>query len=219
MRLPALAVLVLVAAGCGADVAVTEPTSVIETDGVEGDATPWTELGEIESPGDFRFAVVSDRTGEHRDGVFASAMPKINLVAPDFVVSVGDLIEGYSDDPATLGREWDEIEGYVEGLQMPFFYVPGNHDMSNEVMALEWRQRFGPSYYSFEYEDVLFLVLNSELFGMVHDPETPLPGPWSQAGPSFSSRSFSTHFRSSRWRRRWCGESRDPCPHPCGSTS
>ncbi len=72
MRLPSLAVLVLVAAGCGADVAVTEPGSVIETDGVEGEASPWTELGEIESPGDFRFAVVSDRTGGHRDGVFAA---------------------------------------------------------------------------------------------------------------------------------------------------
>ena len=63
---------------------------------------------------------------------------------------------------------------------MPFFYAAGNHDMSNEVMALEWQRRFGPSYYSFEYKDVLFLVLNSELFGMVHDPETPVPGPFDQ---------------------------------------
>ena len=58
---------------------------------------------------------------------------------PEFVVSVGDLIEGYTDDPAVLDREWDEFEGFVGRLQMPFFYVPGNHDMSNAVMAEEWQ--------------------------------------------------------------------------------
>ena len=30
-------------------------------------------------------------------------------------------------------------------------------------------------------QDVLFLVLNSELFGMVSDPDKPVPGPWTQA--------------------------------------
>jgi hypothetical protein len=141
---------------------------------------PWTGL-EALGEDEFRFVVVTDRTGEHREGVFAGAMPKINLVRPDFVVSVGDLIEGYSDDPAVLDHEWNEIEGFVESLDMPFFYVAGNHDMSNAVMAKKWRERFGPSYYHFRYRDVLFLALNSELFGMVHDPESPVPGPWTQA--------------------------------------
>jgi hypothetical protein len=141
---------------------------------------PWTGL-EALGEDEFRFVVVTDRTGEHRDGVFAGAMPKINLVRPDFVVSVGDLIEGYSDDPAVLDHEWDEIESFVNGLAMPFFYVAGNHDMSNAVMAEKWKERFGPSYYHFRYRDVLFLALNSELFGMVHDPSSPVPGPFTQA--------------------------------------
>lgn len=180
-----VSILLLVAiafmSGCGGESTAPKATSPIEASGVEGEAKPWTELGEMNRSGEFRFAIVSDRTGEHRDGVFASAMPKLNLVAPDFVISVGDLIEGYSEDPAILGHEWDEMEGFIGQLDMPFFYAPGNHDMSNETMALEWQKRFGPSYYSFEYENVLFLVLNSELFGMVHDPSTPVPGPWTQA--------------------------------------
>ena len=199
MRLPVafLCMIALLAAGCG-ESGESPPASAIET-AVAGEATPWTELGEIESPGDFRFAVVSDRTGEHRTGVFASAMPKLNLVEPDFVVSVGDLIEGYTEDLETLGHEWDEFEGFVGGLRMPFFYVAGNHDMSNEVMALEWQQRFGPSYYSFVYEDVLFLVLNSELFGMVHDPDSPLPGPWNLADQlTFAERVLAEHA-DARW--------------------
>jgi hypothetical protein len=142
---------------------------------------PWTGLEPAADPDEFRFAVVTDRTGGHRDGIFEAAMGKLNLVRPEFVVSVGDLIEGYTDDPVVLDEEWDEIEGFVGRLQMPFFYVPGNHDMSNAVMAEEWRSRFGPSYYHFRYKGVLFLALNSELFGLVHDPKTSLPGPWTQA--------------------------------------
>ena len=141
-------------------------------------ARPWTSLAANDDPRDFNFVVVSDRTGEHRPGVFRDAMAQINLLEPAFVVSVGDLIEGYTEDPDTLRKEWTEIEGYVDTLGQPFFYAAGNHDMSNAVMAEEWQARFGPSYYAFVYKDVLFLTLNSELFGMVHDPSQSVPGPF-----------------------------------------
>ena len=156
------------------------PPPVIEAS-VSGPVVPWTGLEPLDAPEAFHFAVVSDRTGNHRDGVFASAMPKLNLLQPAFVVSVGDLIEGYTDDRVRLAEEWDEIEGFVGGLRMPFFYTAGNHDMSNEVMAETWRERFGPSFYHFRYKGALFVVMNSELFGMVHDPDSPVPGPWAQA--------------------------------------
>jgi hypothetical protein len=170
------------ALGCGALLAARPGAGPgrIAAPAPEGPA-PWTGLAPLRGPGEFRFVVVTDRTGDHRDGVFESAMPRINLVRPEFVVSVGDLIEGYTEDPVVLDREWDEIEAAVGRLQMPFFYAAGNHDMSNRTMAEAWHARFGPSYYHFLYRDVLFVVLNSELFGMVHDPKTPLPGPWTQA--------------------------------------
>jgi hypothetical protein len=176
-----LAILAAAAAlGCVSWAQLPGGGATIDAAATRGPA-PWTGLEPLREEGGFRFAVVSDRTGEHRDGVFEAAMPKINLVRPEFVVSVGDLIEGYSDDPTVLAREWDEIEAFVAALDMPFFYAAGNHDMSNAVMARVWRERFGPSYYHFRYRDVLFVVLNSELFGMVHDPRSPLPGPWTQA--------------------------------------
>ena len=144
-------------------------------------ATPWTGLTANDAEEDFHFVVVSDRTGGARPGVFESSLPKVNLLEPAFVVSVGDLIEGYTEDQDRLDAEWDEIEGFVDQLEVPFFYVAGNHDMNNAVMAETWRVRFGPSYYRFVYKNVLFLVLNSELFGMVSDPDKPVPGPWTQA--------------------------------------
>ncbi|MYA16486.1 MAG: hypothetical protein F4Z28_06780 [Gammaproteobacteria bacterium] len=152
----------------------------IAVEAIEG-ATPWTSLQANDAEEDFHFVIVSDRTGDARPGVFASAIPKVNVLEPAFVVSVGDLIEGYTQDQAQIEREWDEFEGFVDQLEVPFFYAAGNHDMSNAVMADAWQARFGPSFYRFVYKDVLFLVLNSELFGMVSKPDTPVPGPWTQA--------------------------------------
>ncbi len=143
--------------------------------------TPWTSLEVLDDPNEFYFGVVTDRTGSHRAGVFPAALHKLNLLAPAFVVSVGDLIEGYTENPQRLNQEWDEMEAFISTLNAPFFYTAGNHDMSNALMAQTWQQRFGPSYYHFVYKDVLFLVLNSELFGMVEDPDKSVPGPWQQA--------------------------------------
>ena len=122
---------------------------------------PWTHLAAKNGEDAFQFAIVTDRTGGMRQGVFDSAVQKLNLLEPEFVISVGDLIEGYTENQQQLRAEWDEFDGLVRGLAAPFFYVPGNHDLSNDVMRETWRERYGPSYYSFVYKNVLFLCLNS----------------------------------------------------------
>ena len=128
---------------------------------------PWTTLRLNNQPRNFQFAIITDRTGGHRPGVFAEAVKKINLMQPEFVISVGDLIEGYSQDNGQWALEWAEFQGKVETLQMPFFYVPGNHDLSNPLMAENWKRKFGRAFYEFRYHDVLFVALNSE------DPSEP----------------------------------------------
>lgn len=122
---------------------------------------PWTHLNLNDAPENFHFTIVSDRTGGHRARIFSMAVDQINLLQPAFVLSVGDLIEGYTKDRKILEQEWKEFQGYVGKLQMPFFYVPGNHDITNEVMIKEWNGRFGRPYYHFRYRDVLFLCLHS----------------------------------------------------------
>ena len=111
---------------------------------------------------DFSFAVLGDRTGKHRPGVFEAAVAQVEQLHPDFVINVGDLIEGNTEDRAQLNREWDGIEAAVARLSVPFFYVPGNHDLTNAVQLAEWRRRLGAPYYSFTYKDVLFVVLDTE---------------------------------------------------------
>jgi len=123
---------------------------------------PWTHLNFNNDPNDFHFAILADRTVGHRPGVFASAVEKLNLLSPQFVMCIGDLIEGYTGDPATIARQWNELDAIVAKLRMPFFYVAGNHDLTNETMIGEWRRRRGPCYYHFLYRNCLFLVLDTE---------------------------------------------------------
>jgi len=135
--------------------------------------TPWTNLQANNNPGNFQFAIVSDRTGGARDGVFEEAVDDLNLMQPEFVISVGDLIQGYTRDEDEMYDEWEEFDEMVRQLQMPFFYVPGNHDLSYPELLEEWEARFGPTYYSFKYNGVLFVILNSQF---IDNPKDTWPG-------------------------------------------
>jgi len=137
-----------------------QPAKIIVED--PGAATPWNHLNVNNDENQFQFAIVTDRTGGHRPGIFMDGINKLNLLQPEFVMSVGDLIEGYTEDRAEINRQWDEFDGFIEKLEVPFFYTVGNHDYTNPVMAEIWKERLGPTYYHFTYKDVLFVCLNSE---------------------------------------------------------
>lgn len=97
-----------------------------------------------------------------RPGIFAAAMDKVNLMQPEFVLSVGDLIDGYTEDPEVWNAQWDEFDAIVDKLDMKFYYVPGNHDTSNELLTQVWKDRHGRDYYHFLYNNVLFVILNTD---------------------------------------------------------
>jgi 3',5'-cyclic AMP phosphodiesterase CpdA len=86
----------------------------------------------------------------------------VNWLQPQFVLSVGDLIEGYTLKEDQVKAEWDEFDRYVKQFEMPFFYVPGNHDLTNPMMVEKWNERYGRRYYHFTYKNCLFLCLCSE---------------------------------------------------------
>ena len=118
----------------------------------------------MNEPKDFQFAIVSDRTGGRRVGVFPRAVDKLNLLRPEFVITVGDLIQGGAGNRNVekLKGQWKEFNSFIQGFDMPFFYLPGNHDLGNEVADQIWDDMFGVRYYSFVYRDVLFLCLNTQ---------------------------------------------------------
>ena len=122
---------------------------------------PWTHLDFYNDPNQFQFAIVTDRTGGLRPGIFAQAVHKLNGLMPEFVVSVGDLIEGYTRDREQMDKEWHEFDSILAPLKAPFFRLPGNHDIIYPEQRTYWLEKYGVSYYHFVYKDVLFFMLDS----------------------------------------------------------
>ena len=122
---------------------------------------PWTDASFDATNGKFTFAVHSDLTGGERDGIYAVAISQLNLLRPEFIINVGDLIEGDSDE-AVVDQQWDSFDERANRARAPVFYVPGNHDRTGEMMQAVWDRRLGPGYYHFRYKDTLFLVLDTE---------------------------------------------------------
>ena len=127
---------------------------------------PWTHLNFKNSPADFQFAIMADRNGSYRPGVFEKAVDQVNLLRPEFVMCVGDLVARGSKDAAGLTAQWEEFDVWAKKFEAPFFYVPGNHDMLNGTYGeTVWKERLGHPYYHFTYANVLFLCLNTEEAG------------------------------------------------------
>lgn len=135
-------------------------TDVFESN-VNTEKKPWTNLEFYNDPKNFQFAIISDNSGGTRPGVFADGIRKLNLLMPEFVMSVGDFIQGNTNDRSVLAKEWAQIDREIKPLKVPFFFVPGNHDINNDVMRDVWNTRSGVPFYSFVYKDVLFLALDS----------------------------------------------------------
>ncbi len=129
---------------------------------VTGTATPWTSAEFEATEPDFTFAIISDLNGGERPGVYSQAVAQLNRLDPTFVLSVGDLIDGGTEDTLQLRKEWDSFDARTRKLKMPFFYLGGNHDLTNPTMRTFWKDRYGPRYYYFKYRDVLFLMMDSE---------------------------------------------------------
>jgi hypothetical protein len=110
----------------------------------------------------FSFVVHGDLTGGERPGIFSVAARQIALLQPDFVIGVGDLIEGDGQDAAALNAQWSAYERRAAATTRPVYLVGGNHDLTSALQREVWQARYGPTYYHFRHADALFLVLDTE---------------------------------------------------------
>jgi hypothetical protein len=134
--------------------------ALLEHDIVRG-PFPWTDRDFAYDPDVVRFAVFADLTGGEREGIFEIAIEQLNMLRPELIVNVGDLIEG-STDRVELNRQWDSFDARAGKAQAPVFYTGGNHDLLGKEMREAWQDRVGPRFYYFRYRDILFLVLDTE---------------------------------------------------------
>jgi 3',5'-cyclic AMP phosphodiesterase CpdA len=118
----------------------------------------------------FRFAILSDRTGGHTPGIYQQVIDEINLLNPDFVVTVGDHIEGYGEDYGRSDAEWDSLQALIGVLEVPVYMTPGNHDIWDDESEAMYRARTGfAPYYSFDHGNTHFIVLDNSRIDVAAD--------------------------------------------------
>ena len=119
--------------------------------GVQADAQPRNN---------FRFAILGDRTGNADEPAYEEIWREIGREHPDFVMNVGDLIEGGHD--ATAESEWSQLRRAWEHYQLPVYLTPGNHDIWSEPSRRIFEKEAGhPLPYSFDFQDAHFIVLDN----------------------------------------------------------
>ncbi len=115
------------------------------------------------TPSALRFVVIGDRTGSGPDSwrILDRAIAETNRLKPDFAVHIGDVISGGSS-AAVLKSQWDEALRHLDSLQVPLFFVPGNHDISSPAGRAAWIERFGVTRQTFDFAGSRFILLDTE---------------------------------------------------------
>ena len=141
----------------------------------------------------FSFAIIADshitdeeglaidgnhQTGEKVAGMYCDLIERVNSMEPEFVVHLGDITHPTPIEP-DYGEAALAFHKASEVLSMPYYLVPGNHDIGEKLHpALPeldkentitkrniglYEQHFGQQRYSFQRQDCLFIVINSLL--------------------------------------------------------
>lgn len=116
-------------------------------------------LGEPEN--DFHFSILGDRTGGAAPQIFGRVWREVDLLHPDFVITVGDTIQGRKDELAE--EQWRELRPLFERYKhYPVYFTPGNHDVWSEFSERLYEKETGRSVsYSFDYQRAHFTVLDN----------------------------------------------------------
>jgi 3',5'-cyclic AMP phosphodiesterase CpdA len=141
----------------------------------------------------FSFAIVADthitekegraidgsgETGKKVAGMYHDLIERVNAMNPEFVVHLGDITHPGPASPE-YGEAAQAFHKASEIFSMPYYLVPGNHDIGEKIhpalpdideqisiskpAVVQFEKHFGQQRYSFSHGGCLFLVFNSML--------------------------------------------------------
>ena len=136
----------------------------------------------------FTFAVIADTHVNQQEDQSSSVYPssklanararhvidELNRLSPAFVIHLGDLVNPVPNQPA-YSEAAEQFLTLTEALHPPLHLVAGNHDVGDK--PLEWmpaptvtddylaiyEHYFGRHYYSFEFDDCHFSLVNAQI--------------------------------------------------------
>lgn len=104
-----------------------------------------------------------DREFSQETANYEFVVANVNRLEPAFIVICGDLINKPGD--AAQRAEYLRITALIDP-SIPVYAVAGNHDVGNEPTPeslSDYREHFGPDWYSFRERDIYGIVLNSSV--------------------------------------------------------
>ncbi|WP_018612588.1 metallophosphoesterase [Segetibacter koreensis] len=114
---------------------------------------------------DPQFGMFTDNHGFAKETINAEkAIEAANRLHPAFVIVCGDLVNRTADTVQIA--EYKRIIAKLDP-SIPLYNVAGNHDEGNTPSAsslTDYRKNFGADFYSFKYENLYAIILNSSLF-------------------------------------------------------
>jgi len=144
---------------------LAEPPVIVN--GTEGKALPAPDL--TEPP--FTLSILPDRTTGQPWGIryLKTAVDELNLIRPDAVFTIGDMVQGYTRVPEKYRAEAEEYLSIVKNLKAPFYPLPGNHDVisgnrdsDDHQFETLYEQSFGPLYFSAQFSNVTVISIYTD---------------------------------------------------------